>query len=356
MALAVAEDDQWWALVELLGSPPWATDRELARRRRPPPVAHDHIDGYLGAWLARLAPRTRWRPCRPPGVPAEVVDRPAGRGPQPPAAPPGAVRGRAPPGHRRPRDPHACPSGSRASSGGCGSPRPPSANTTRSCWPRSASMPAELAALTADGRRRRPSEGPLSDRRAAQTAGEQRGVGAQLPAGHGLPEADEPLAVAPLEAVEDGGLELLRHRRPRAPSRRCGSAARRRPPAGGRPGCCRRGRRRRGGRAPRGRRRPWPRPPWPPRRRRSPRRRTRRPGRPGRHRAPSSGRDGRGRRTGRPTPSRTGGGCAGRPRRRAGPCAARGGEGSRAARASRPRRRCRRGRCGSRPRAGTPPR
>jgi crotonobetainyl-CoA:carnitine CoA-transferase CaiB-like acyl-CoA transferase len=51
LALAVASDAHWSALVEVLGRPAWATDPALAgvAGRR---AAHDRIDAELGAWLA----------------------------------------------------------------------------------------------------------------------------------------------------------------------------------------------------------------------------------------------------------------------------------------------------------------
>jgi crotonobetainyl-CoA:carnitine CoA-transferase CaiB-like acyl-CoA transferase len=51
VALSIASDDQWRALVEVLGDPEWARDPELAtgagRRAR-----HDEIDAHLSAWCA----------------------------------------------------------------------------------------------------------------------------------------------------------------------------------------------------------------------------------------------------------------------------------------------------------------
>ena len=51
LALSVATDEQWRALVELLGSPDWADDPELASHagRR---AAHDRLDEKLSTWAA----------------------------------------------------------------------------------------------------------------------------------------------------------------------------------------------------------------------------------------------------------------------------------------------------------------
>ncbi len=51
MAIAVARDDQWAALVDVLGRPAWATQAELstaAGRQR----CHDQIDEALAGWCA----------------------------------------------------------------------------------------------------------------------------------------------------------------------------------------------------------------------------------------------------------------------------------------------------------------
>jgi crotonobetainyl-CoA:carnitine CoA-transferase CaiB-like acyl-CoA transferase len=50
LALAVADDDQWQALVEVLGRPDWATDPALASAAGRF-AAHDAIDLELAAWL-----------------------------------------------------------------------------------------------------------------------------------------------------------------------------------------------------------------------------------------------------------------------------------------------------------------
>jgi crotonobetainyl-CoA:carnitine CoA-transferase CaiB-like acyl-CoA transferase len=49
LALSVADDDQWEALVKMLGSPAWALDPQLASHagRR---AAGDELDARLGAW------------------------------------------------------------------------------------------------------------------------------------------------------------------------------------------------------------------------------------------------------------------------------------------------------------------
>jgi len=51
LALAIATDDQWGALRDLLGDPEWARDPSLAHAdgRR---AAHDDLDAHLGAWCA----------------------------------------------------------------------------------------------------------------------------------------------------------------------------------------------------------------------------------------------------------------------------------------------------------------
>ncbi len=51
LALAVADDEQWHALVGVLGAPAWATDERLATHaaRR---AAHDRLDSELTAWFA----------------------------------------------------------------------------------------------------------------------------------------------------------------------------------------------------------------------------------------------------------------------------------------------------------------
>jgi crotonobetainyl-CoA:carnitine CoA-transferase CaiB-like acyl-CoA transferase len=51
LAISVADDEQWSALVDLLGRPAWATDPALATLagRR---AAHDRLDEELGAWAA----------------------------------------------------------------------------------------------------------------------------------------------------------------------------------------------------------------------------------------------------------------------------------------------------------------
>jgi crotonobetainyl-CoA:carnitine CoA-transferase CaiB-like acyl-CoA transferase len=51
LALAVASDDHWQALVEAMGRPAWSRDEALATAagRR---AAHDVIDAAIGAWCA----------------------------------------------------------------------------------------------------------------------------------------------------------------------------------------------------------------------------------------------------------------------------------------------------------------
>ena len=72
VALSVADDDQWAALVDALGRPAWATDPALAtedgRRRH-----HDELDGHLAAWTADRATDDVVAICRSAGVAAAPV-------------------------------------------------------------------------------------------------------------------------------------------------------------------------------------------------------------------------------------------------------------------------------------------
>jgi crotonobetainyl-CoA:carnitine CoA-transferase CaiB-like acyl-CoA transferase len=72
LALAVATDQQWDALRDVLGRPAWADDRELgshAGRRR----HHDHVDRKLAAWLAERDVDEVVRELVEAGVPAARV-------------------------------------------------------------------------------------------------------------------------------------------------------------------------------------------------------------------------------------------------------------------------------------------
>jgi crotonobetainyl-CoA:carnitine CoA-transferase CaiB-like acyl-CoA transferase len=72
LALSVASDAQWQSLVELLGSPDWATAPDLASHagRR---AAHDRLDEALSAWAAEreLAPTVSALLAK--GIPAGAV-------------------------------------------------------------------------------------------------------------------------------------------------------------------------------------------------------------------------------------------------------------------------------------------
>jgi crotonobetainyl-CoA:carnitine CoA-transferase CaiB-like acyl-CoA transferase len=72
VALAVQTDAQWDALVEALGSPPWAADAALrtADGRR---SCHDMLDENLAAWTSGRAVEDAVASLTAAGVPAEVV-------------------------------------------------------------------------------------------------------------------------------------------------------------------------------------------------------------------------------------------------------------------------------------------
>ena len=65
-------DDQWQALVEILGSPQWATDDGLStvegRQQR-----HDEIDEHLSAWTSRHTAQEIFETCQHAGIPAAPV-------------------------------------------------------------------------------------------------------------------------------------------------------------------------------------------------------------------------------------------------------------------------------------------
>jgi crotonobetainyl-CoA:carnitine CoA-transferase CaiB-like acyl-CoA transferase len=79
VAIAVATDSQWAALVEALGRPDWATDPVLAtapgRRHR-----HDAIDEELGAWCAQRGGDEIVELLWPAGVPVAKVMQPHRQG------------------------------------------------------------------------------------------------------------------------------------------------------------------------------------------------------------------------------------------------------------------------------------
>ena len=70
--ISVTNDDQWQALVEILGSPQWATDDELStvegRQQR-----HDEIDDYLSAWTSGHTAQEIFETCQHAGIPAAPV-------------------------------------------------------------------------------------------------------------------------------------------------------------------------------------------------------------------------------------------------------------------------------------------
>ena len=75
LAISVATDAQWIALVEALGRPEWASDPELAteagRRAR-----HDELDEHLGAWAAQQDPDAAAELLVARGVPVSVARDP----------------------------------------------------------------------------------------------------------------------------------------------------------------------------------------------------------------------------------------------------------------------------------------
>lgn len=72
VAIAVATDRQWEALVQLLGSPAWAGDADLstAAGRH---LRHDEIDKHLGDWTCGRGANETATLLSAAGVPAEVV-------------------------------------------------------------------------------------------------------------------------------------------------------------------------------------------------------------------------------------------------------------------------------------------
>jgi crotonobetainyl-CoA:carnitine CoA-transferase CaiB-like acyl-CoA transferase len=72
VALACETDEQWRALVGVLGNPEWASDPALADAagRR---AAHDAIDEQLGAWTARRTAQQAEDELLAAGVPASIV-------------------------------------------------------------------------------------------------------------------------------------------------------------------------------------------------------------------------------------------------------------------------------------------
>jgi crotonobetainyl-CoA:carnitine CoA-transferase CaiB-like acyl-CoA transferase len=75
LALSVARDDQWHALVDLLGRPTWAAEASLATLpgRR---AAHDRIDAELRPWFADRELDAALEALRAAGVPAGRVADP----------------------------------------------------------------------------------------------------------------------------------------------------------------------------------------------------------------------------------------------------------------------------------------
>ena len=72
LAIAAETDDQWRALVSVLGEPAWARDSRLADAagRR---AAHDEIDAHLAAWTRARSPEDGAELLCAAGVPAGVV-------------------------------------------------------------------------------------------------------------------------------------------------------------------------------------------------------------------------------------------------------------------------------------------
>jgi crotonobetainyl-CoA:carnitine CoA-transferase CaiB-like acyl-CoA transferase len=79
VAVAVATDEQWTALVDALGQPTWASDPELAtmhgRRAR-----HDDLDVRLSAWCAERSADDVVALLWPAGVPVARVMQPHQQG------------------------------------------------------------------------------------------------------------------------------------------------------------------------------------------------------------------------------------------------------------------------------------
>jgi crotonobetainyl-CoA:carnitine CoA-transferase CaiB-like acyl-CoA transferase len=75
VAIAVASDDQWAALVGALGEPTWATDEALgtAGGRR---QAHDLLDEHLAAWCAERSVADVVECLTEAGVPVAEVRQP----------------------------------------------------------------------------------------------------------------------------------------------------------------------------------------------------------------------------------------------------------------------------------------
>ena len=69
VVLSITDDQQWQALVELLGSPEWATDLELttAEGRQ---ARHDEIDEGLTAWTLSHTAQDIFEVCQQAGIPA----------------------------------------------------------------------------------------------------------------------------------------------------------------------------------------------------------------------------------------------------------------------------------------------
>ena len=86
LALSIATDEQWQALVRALGAPAWATDPALAGAagRR---AAHDAIDARLRAWAAARDLAATVEALVAAGIPADAPPPDAGTVPAPGAAP-----------------------------------------------------------------------------------------------------------------------------------------------------------------------------------------------------------------------------------------------------------------------------
>ena len=72
VALSVNSDEVWSSLIEVMGSPDWATDERyssVAGRHE----HHDELDDRLGEWTAAQAPDAVFHACQAAGVPAAPV-------------------------------------------------------------------------------------------------------------------------------------------------------------------------------------------------------------------------------------------------------------------------------------------
>ena len=69
VVLSITDDQQWQALVELLGSPEWATDLELTTTEGRQ-IRHDEIDEGLTAWTSSHTAQDIFEACQQAGIPA----------------------------------------------------------------------------------------------------------------------------------------------------------------------------------------------------------------------------------------------------------------------------------------------